>query len=228
MTDRLGGSLARRPLHFVWILDVSGSMAADGKIQALNVAVREAIPHIRDAAYANPGVQLLVRALAFGTTSQWVVADPVPIDELRWADVGVEDKGVTEMGLALHDVARAMRDLEEEDRGFAPALVLVSDGQPTDTADPGFADGLAELLETAWGSKAVRVAVGIGRDVDLAVLERFCGNTEMPVARAEDPEQLAAAIRWASTVAAGLASRPSKGTDGLEPTLPSPSDGPVW
>ena len=31
----LGGPMARRQLHFIWILDVSGSMRADGKIQAL-------------------------------------------------------------------------------------------------------------------------------------------------------------------------------------------------
>ena len=228
MSDRLGGSLARRPLHFLWILDVSGSMAADGKIQALNVAVREAIPHIRDAAHANPGVELLVRAITFGTTCEWVLREPVPIEELRWSDVSVEPRGLTEMGVALHEVASAMRALEEENRGFAPALVLVSDGQPTDLASPSFADALEEVVATAWGEKAVRVAVGIGRDVDMSVLTRFCGNAEVPVVRAEDPEQLAAAIRWASTVAAGLASRPSKGAEDIEPTLPAPAEGPVW
>jgi len=42
MDKRPGGGLAGRPLHFIWIADCSGSMRADGKIQALNNAIREA------------------------------------------------------------------------------------------------------------------------------------------------------------------------------------------
>jgi hypothetical protein len=30
--------MASRPLHFFWILDCSGSMAFDGKMEALNLA----------------------------------------------------------------------------------------------------------------------------------------------------------------------------------------------
>ena len=36
MTERPGGELSSRPLHFMWICDCSGSMNMDGKIQALN------------------------------------------------------------------------------------------------------------------------------------------------------------------------------------------------
>ena len=36
MSDRLGGALARKPLHFIFVLDVSGSMMRGGRIQALN------------------------------------------------------------------------------------------------------------------------------------------------------------------------------------------------
>lgn len=227
MTDRLGGRLARRPLHFVWILDTSGSMAADGKIQALNVAVREALPHIREAAHANPGVEVLMRTLTFATNSSWTDDDAVPVEELRWRDVAVEPRGITELGKALAEVADHMRSLETENRGFAPALVLVSDGQPTDTEAPSFEAGLADLLATAWGEKAVRVAVGIGRDADLSVLSRFAEGSGLPVVRADDPEQLAAAIRWASTVAAGLASQPTSDPEGRVPSLP-PADSRVW
>ena len=33
-----GGRLSTRPLHFFWLADCSGSMAADGKTQALRLA----------------------------------------------------------------------------------------------------------------------------------------------------------------------------------------------
>src|ERR1700683_1465271 len=44
---RPGGQMAARPLHFIWLADGSGSMRVDGKIQALNNAIREAIPHMQ-------------------------------------------------------------------------------------------------------------------------------------------------------------------------------------
>jgi len=40
MSRRPGSELASRPLHFIWIADSSGSMEQDGKIQALNTAIR--------------------------------------------------------------------------------------------------------------------------------------------------------------------------------------------
>ena len=53
------------PMHFIWITDCSGSMSQDGKIQTLNMAIREAIPHMRKAADDNPHANLLVRAVSF-------------------------------------------------------------------------------------------------------------------------------------------------------------------
>lgn len=45
--DPLDIPVSRKPLHFFWIADTSGSMSVDGKIQTLNTAVREALPHMR-------------------------------------------------------------------------------------------------------------------------------------------------------------------------------------
>ena len=36
-----------------------------GKIQALNHAIREAIPHMREVAHGNPNAEVLVRAIKF-------------------------------------------------------------------------------------------------------------------------------------------------------------------
>ena len=63
MSFRPGARLASRPLHFFFVTDGSGSMATDGKVQAMNNAIREAIPHLREVATQNPFANLLVRAL---------------------------------------------------------------------------------------------------------------------------------------------------------------------
>ena len=47
------------------LLDGSGSMAADGKIDALNRAISEALPSLRELNAQNPFADLLVRAIVF-------------------------------------------------------------------------------------------------------------------------------------------------------------------
>ncbi|MCL2699363.1 MAG: tellurium resistance protein, partial [Defluviitaleaceae bacterium] len=72
---------------------------------------------------------------------------------------------------------------------------LLSDGQPTDD----YKAGLDTLLQTPWGKKSVRIAIAIGRDADLDVLEQFTGNKEL-VLEAKNPQMLINFIKWASTV----------------------------
>jgi uncharacterized protein YegL len=190
----LGGPLARRQLHFVWILDVSGSMGAGGKIQALNVAISEALPALRAAAHGNMSADVVVRAVTFSTGARWHFPEPVPVEEFRWAPVGAG--GFTDMGAALALVAAGLRIPPMPERGLSPVLVLVSDGQPTDD----FEQGLAELLGTTWGAQAIRLSIAIGRDADRDVLQAFIGrdSAHRPVL-ANNPDAIVAAIRWAST-----------------------------
>src|SRR5215212_7850794 len=120
MSDRLGGALARKPLHFIFVLDVSGSMMRGGRIQALNNAISEVLPHLRDEARANPHAELLVRVLAFATEPEWIVEDPTPIDEFRWRRLNAIPQGFTELGSALRVLAGAMRELDKQPGGFPP------------------------------------------------------------------------------------------------------------
>jgi uncharacterized protein YegL len=193
----LGGPMARRQLHFVWILDVSGSMRADGKIQALNVAISEALPSLRAAAQGNMSADVMVRAATFATGAQWHFPDPIPVARFRWEPL--EAGGFSDMGAALSLVAEGLHVPPMPERGLSPVLVLVSDGQPTDNFD----DGLRRLLSTTWGSRAIRIAIAIGRDADQNVLQTFIGHESgrRPV-RANNPEAIIAAIRWASTAVA--------------------------
>lgn len=219
MGERPGQALRRRPLHFIWIADCSGSMMADGKIQALNNAIRETIPHLRDVAAQNPFAELLVRAVSFATDVRWHIPAPVPVEELVWPDLGAG--GHTRMGSALGAVAEALKVPPMEPRSLRPALVLISDGQPTDDFDAG----LRHLMDQRWGQNAVRLAVAIGRDADQRVLERFIGNPEIRPALAHNPEQLTQFIRWASTAASRVAStpRPVPAAEGMSrPRVPVP------
>ncbi|MGW0561793.1 vWA domain-containing protein [Streptomyces sp. NPDC003016] len=192
--------MANRPVHFIWLLDCSYSMQGE-KIGQLNYAIREAVPEMRSVAHDNPAAQLLIRALTFSTTAQWLDKDPVPVDDFTWQDVQVD--GMTNLGEALEVVSRELRTPPMPQRALKPVLALVSDGVPTDD----WRAGLKAVDATPWGKKAVRVAIAIGADADRGVLQEFLGNPELQPLDANSPKQLAAAIRWASTAAVKAASQ---------------------
>ena len=204
---RPGGELASRPLHFIWIADSSGSMEQDGKIQSLNTAIREAIPHMKKVAEDNPNAQVLVRAVKFSNGAQWHIAQPTPVADFAWNDLVAD--GETDMGKGLELVAEQLKMPPMSDRALPPVLVLISDGQPTDD----FEAGLKALMEQPWGKKAVRIAVSIGRDVDNEVLQKFIGNSELKPLAANSPEALVKHIKWASTAVLKSASSPAATAD---------------
>ncbi len=220
MTYRPGAPLSARPLHFVFLLDVSGSMAADGKIQALNDAASGALPALADLAAANPFVDLRVRVVTFSDGARWHVAEPTRPGDLAWHDAVAG--GYTDLGAALQLVTRILQSPPMEPRAFPPVLVLVSDGQPTDD----FEAGLERLLAESWGRRSVRAAIAIGSDADEAVLQRFIGPDGGVPLTARDPEQLAYLVRMVSTVASEMASRPvsAAGSAVVAVPPPGPSD----
>lgn len=198
--------VAARPLHFIWIVDVSGSMAVDGKIQSLNQAIKDAIPAMRDVADGNPFAEVFVRAVRFSSGAQWHVASPTPVRDFQWKDLSAE--GVTDMGAALGMVADALTVEQMGERGYPPVLVLVSDGQPTDD----YKSGIAKVMATNWGRKSVRLAIAIGADADHGSLSAFVGDVERPVLKADNAESLTQYIKWVSTIVGAVSSPPSKTT----------------
>ncbi len=202
MAKRPGGELSSRPLHFIWIADCSGSMSGE-KIQQLNFAIREAIPHMQKVADENPNAQVLIRAVAFSSGAKWHISQPTPVDQFTWNDLSAN--GVTDMGKALTMVADQLKIPPMTDRALPPVLVLISDGQPTDD----FSSGLQTLTDLPWGKKAVRVAIAIGKDADEEVLQKFIGHPELRPLQANSPEQLVNCIRWVSTAVLKSASAPA-------------------
>ena len=182
-----------RPLHFIWLLDCSGSMREQGKIQSLNAAIREAVPHMRSAAATDPTTSVLLRVVAFGDEAAWHIAQPVPVEQFEWQDVTAT--GTTALGAALELVAAELDPARLGGNPRMPILALVSDGYPTDDVDRGF----AALDAAPLGKQALRVAIGIGEDADEEVLTRFIDAPERLPLRAHDVDSLRRLISWAST-----------------------------
>ena len=215
---RPGGELASRPLHFIWVVDCSGSMFGE-KIGALNHAIQSTIPDMVDAARGNPNAQLLIRTLKFATGASWVTQNPVPIADFAWDDLTAG--GVTDMGKAFELLAAQLTIQPMTDRGLPPVIVLLSDGQPTDE----YKKPLEELLHLPWGKKAVRIAISIGHDADDEVLAQFTGNREL-VLNANNPQALLKMIKWASTAAAQVSSPSNHAKDDKNTTDTTSSNAP--
>lgn len=200
MPERPGAALSARPLHFFILADCSGSMELDGKMQALNNAIREMLPHLVDVADQNPHAQVLVRSIAFSTGARWHIAEPTPVESLTWSDLTAG--GYTDLGAAIDLLAPNLAPPNIEQRSLPSAVLLISDGMPTDDYRPA----LGRFVDEPWSRSAVRMAVGIGRDADMEVLDRFVGSDGPGAVTANNPEQLMKMIRWASTHASRAAS----------------------
>lgn len=204
MGTRPGGKMASRPLHFIFIVDCSGSMLNDGKIQALNNAIIEALPHMKNVARDNAHTEVLVRAVKFSTGADWHVREATPVEEFQWPTLSAE-RGVTDLGKALELVASQLTLEHMPQRALPPVLVLISDGQPTDN----YEKGLQTLTNTLWGRKAVRLAIAIGDDAQHEPLEKFIGDPAIAVLHASNADALTTYMRFVSTVAIASVSTPS-------------------
>ena len=196
-----GPAIAARPLHLFFLLDVSGSMGTAGKIQALNQAMREALQGLSSVVADMVGLELLIRVVVFAHDASWHLEKPTPVADVVWSDIESVEKGATEIGKAIALVTEAVVDVAAVGRGLPPALVLVSDGRPTDRQRPSFGEALRLLVDHPWGLKASRVAIAIGHDADLGVLRRFIGHDEIEPLVASNADELSRQLRWASTIA---------------------------
>jgi uncharacterized protein YegL len=169
-----------RPLPVVLLLDVSGSMASDGKIEALNEAVRQML---QSFAEETPGLaEIHVSVLTFGGAEARVHLPPTPARNATLQPMAASG------GTPFASLFRlATSELENKDkyqsRGYTPTLVLCSDGEPN-TGDP-WPEALAQLLNSPRASKAQRFAMAIGADADEATLKAFLADPEATVYTAD-------------------------------------------
>ena len=189
--QRPGGELATRPIHFVWVVNCSGSMYGE-KIGIVNNTIQECIPEMRSAADNNPNAQLLIRALQFSSGASWITASSVPVEDLLAAQLGMPPM---------------------PERALPPVIVLLSDGQPTDD----YKQSMDNLKRLPWFRKAVKIAISIGQDADDEVLIEFTGNKEL-VLQANNATALTKMIKWASTTASMVSAPSSKPINSVKPS----------
>ena len=177
-----------RPLPVILMADVSGSMDADGKIDALNSAVAG-----MQAAFAEEDdgrAEIHLAVVTFGGTAA-IHVPLTPASDVQWTPM--QASGRTPMGAALDIVTDLIEDRDRvPSRAYRPTVVLVSDGIPNDE----WQGPLKRLLGSERAAKAQRFALGIGADANHQVLRAFLDDPEGRVFEAHEAREIRKFFQW--------------------------------
>ena len=203
--------IARRKMILFFLIDTSGSMAGK-KIQSVNDAIENVLPIIGEISDENPDAEINIAAMKFSTGVDWVYNEPKEAKDFIWQPVSPE--ALTSLGEACRELSRKL----SRTNGFmptstgsgyyAPAIILLSDGGPTDD----FQGGLKVLKENSWYKNAIKVAIAIGDDADEDVLKDFTGSSEA-VIKVHNIDALKTMIRVIAVTSSQIGSKSSSAGD---------------
>ena len=215
-------AVARRTMVLFFVVDCSGSMAGS-KIGAVNSAIEEIVPELSSISASNADSQIKIATLAFSTGADWVTSSPVEAEHFVWNYL--EAYGVTDWGDACCQLnAKLSKNdfLSDSTGSFAPAIFLMSDGEPTDD----YKHGLEKLKQNNWYKKAIKVAIAIGENANKNILAEFTGTPES-VITVHHPEALKKWIKFVSVRASEIGSRSANSNSGTNTVVP-PEPVPVY
>ena len=160
-----------RPLPVIVAIDKSGSMGENGKIEALNIALKEFINSVKSEDSNMAEIQISL--FSFGGDKASCDLPLKPISEIDVPTYSAA--GRTPMG----GVFTMLKELIEDktlipSRSYKPTIVLLTDGIPTDAWE----NPMMELINDGRSSKAFRIAMAIGDDADKNMLSKFVSSPE--------------------------------------------------
>ena len=160
-----------KKLPVLLLLDVSGSMYGE-KIEALHLAVTNMVQACYDARVKE--IEICISIITFGGNSAVLHLPYTPVKNL--VETGIpkfEASGPTPMGTAIKLAKEIIENREMTPSIiYRPAVVLLSDGVPTDeTSQP-----MHDFLHEGRSAKCQCFAVAIGSDADDSLLKSFCSD----------------------------------------------------
>ena len=212
-------AVPRRVMPLIFLVDTSGSMQG-AKIASLNTAVRESLNDVGEISKNNSDAQIKIAALEFSSGVQWMYPQPQDSESFNWQDL--QAGGLTSIGAAYDELNNKLSKshgfMAEPTGSRAPAIILLTDGQPTDD----YKHPLEKLKGNPWFKAGVKVAIAIGdEDTNVDILAEFTGNKEA-VITVHNVDQLKKIIHTVSVTASQVASQSaSVGVSASDPSAPA-------
>ncbi len=197
--DKVEG-VAKRVLTLFFLVDVSGSMTGE-KIGTVNTTMEEILPTLRKISADNADAMMKMSVLKFSKGAEWVYENPRDIQEFEWQYLIA--KGVTDLGAACMELnGKLSKDeyMKTASGSYAPVIILLSDGEPTDD----YRSGLATLKNNNWYKYATKAAIGIGDHADYGVLAEFTEDENMVIS-VYDEEELKQWIKFLTVTSGQIA-----------------------
>lgn len=173
-------SLPRKVMTLFLLVDTSGSMTANGNIGKVNSAIEEMIPLLQEISNENADAEIKIAVLAFSSGCRWVTHDLAgqpgaeSLESFFWNDL--QASGLTDMGAAFVELESKLSRsafLQSSTGAYAPVIILLSDGLPTDNTQLG----LDKLKHNNWYRAATKIAIAVDEG-DTSILSQFTGTTE--------------------------------------------------
>ncbi len=161
-----------RPLPVIVAVDRSGSMSKNGKIDALNLALKNFVNSLKEEKSDKIEIQLAL--YSFGGKDEVTCENELcPISSVNCSDYTAS--GRTPLGGTLTTIKQLIEDRTKiPSRSYAPTIVLITDGESTDET----AAALAAFKNEGRSAKAFRIAMAIGDDADVNFLKSFVSEPE--------------------------------------------------
>lgn len=204
-TERV--KITRRTMVLFFVVDTSGSMRGD-KIGSVNDAIRETVPDLCDLSNKNSDAIIKIATMQFDTEVKWLYPQPIESENFHWNNL--QANGLTNFGTALNELNNKLSKtqfLQEAAGSYAPVIILLSDGGPTDQ----YQKALEDIKQNSWFKHAIKVAIAIGNDADKNVLTEFTGTSES-VIDVHNRSALKAIIKFVSVTSSQVNSK-SSGVD---------------
>ena len=187
--------MERKVLTLILLVDQSGSMMINDNLGKVNGAIRDLLPQLQELSAYNDSVEPRLAILAYSSGCRWATCDgkgnagATSPWGYQWKDL--EPTGLTDMGAAFAELESKLSTpsfMASATGAYAPVIILLSDGRPTDY----WQGGLVRLKRNEWFRAATKIAVSVDES-DVSVLSEFTGSADTVLqvnSRKEDLRQL--------------------------------------
>ena len=196
--------IPRKEMHIFYVLDTSGSMNDDSKIQKLNECMKECTEALKDLAKSNADAILKIAVLEFNSNPRWITSNGAEtLEDFMWSDL--KAGGTTDIGAALKELnSKLSRNgfLNSMTGALMPVIIFMTDGHATDD----YLKSLVDIRTNKWFSRATKIGFAIGEDADIKMMSSVVGNSEA-VIKTNDMDVFQKLMRFVSVTSSMVASQ---------------------